>query len=195
VTLRIGQTTSGIVLVARGPFDLDDGLFVASHEADLFGGATQNWTVKALGASLVSISRVDFKIDRLHHIGLAIAAQATFSASDESVGVSGGPTAVGSVSTVSPNGTVQAQPESVDSAQAATGCMVNVCGASNGSSSTAQGGLVLLLAGVLVLAGAVVAVLVLMTRAKPRRPTVAAAARNPGPTPTGTGSEGQTPGR
>jgi hypothetical protein len=183
VTLRDGETSTGIALVAQGPFDLDDGLFVASHDANLFGGATQNWTIRALGASLASTSRIDLNIDRLHHVGRLLSAAATYSASDQSVGLTGGPTATGSVSTVSPNGTLQAQPETVASAQTAAGCIVNACGTATGTTPgpANRGGVELVAA--IVVVGAVGVALVLMTR--PKRPQRGSSRSVDGIAPTG----------
>jgi hypothetical protein len=185
VTLRNGMDSTGIVLVTHGPFDLDDGLFVASHDANLFGGATQNWTVRAVGPSLASMSRLDFQIDRLHHIGRLLASEATFSTSDQSVGTSGGPTAAGSVSNVTPNSTLQAQPELVTDAQAASNCLTGGCPGASPTSPAASGGMgVLLLA--LVAAVVVAAAVLVLARPKRRQPSPA-----PGVGPSRPSPEGQ----
>lgn len=136
ITLANGQTVPVIVLAWTGPFDNLDGMILVPHAYNLFGAAEQSYDSEELGAQTVATSSLDLYVDSNHHIHF-VAAAASYLAQDDTLATQSTATAkpVPAAST-SPT-TVQAQPESVATAQRASTCLVGGC--SSGPSASTPG--------------------------------------------------------
>lgn len=128
ITLANGMTVPAVGLVLTGPFDDLDGAILMPHDADLFGDGAHGWGADELGGETVFTSNVDVGMDGFHHVRF-VAASSAYSATDASLGSSAGMAPMGptpAATSASPT-YVQAQPESVATAQQRSGCLVSAC--------------------------------------------------------------------
>ncbi|MGA7923361.1 MAG: hypothetical protein WCA77_05240 [Thermoplasmata archaeon] len=138
VTLSNGQSVPRILLVITGPFEDADGIILIPHAYDIFGTASQPYAGASLGGAIATTAEIDFSIDHIHHVVRIVAAATSYQSSDSSVApteVTGSPSLS---SSAAPSATdVQAEPESVGQAQAASQCYVANCEVGTTSPSTA----------------------------------------------------------
>jgi hypothetical protein len=123
VTLSGGATAQRIDLAFTGPYNVSNGLFIVPGSAQVFGGATANWSVQVKTGATAFTAELDM-------ISTAAGArQVVSSATTWSLSTTTGSLAVipSGVST-SVVGRVQAQPEPVPYAQASSKCLLGPCG-------------------------------------------------------------------
>ncbi|HEV2166634.1 MAG TPA: hypothetical protein VGS23_06650, partial [Thermoplasmata archaeon] len=156
------------------------GLFLTEAEADLFGGGSSGWDVHGFASAQASTSAVDMVADGSAHTADLAAASTSTGLGSNSVGAatlqSSGGLTLQPQTPPSANESVQDQPESPQSAQQASQCLVSGCSASG--ASLGLSGLVLAGIAAAVVVALVGAVLVLVLR-RPRRPS-GPAGPNPG---------------
>ncbi|MCI4360042.1 MAG: hypothetical protein L3J95_06505 [Thermoplasmata archaeon] len=123
VTLSSGAKAQGIDLAFSGPYNVSNGLFIVPASAQVFGGATANWSVQVKTAA----SAFTVELDMVSTAGGARAVVS--SATTWSLSTTTGSLAV-IPSGVSTNvvGRIQAQPEPVPYAQATSKCLLGPCG-------------------------------------------------------------------
>ncbi|HUI38187.1 MAG TPA: hypothetical protein VLY85_00990 [Thermoplasmata archaeon] len=172
LTLKNGRTVTVITFAVGGPFEFRDGVFLAPAGSDLFSGPSPTWAVHEYGAPQANAAAADVVVDAAHHSALVEAASANVQAQATPLGTSTVATGTSTPLTTPPpttNSSLQAQPETVQVADAQSACLVSGCGsaASSGSSGTP------VLFGVLIGAAAVVVLVgvVAVLRMRPKRPT------------------------
>ncbi|HEY6238471.1 MAG TPA: hypothetical protein VIZ68_04725 [Thermoplasmata archaeon] len=151
IVLDNGRTVPVITLVWTGPFDNVDGIILVPHDFNMFGSGEHAWAADSLGSQAVSTANLDLTVDDSHHLQI-VAAASSFDSSDTSLATAATP--IAGPAPAAPSGAsasvVQAQPESVASAQQSSNCLVGQC--SGPAAKAGFGGLGLaLLVGLVVL--------------------------------------------
>ena len=186
VRLANGQTVPVIVLVTVGPFNALDGFVLLPGGYNLFGQGHHDWDGESAGLETVATGRLDVHLDaREHrlHVDAATSSYATDASGVTDVAPSSGVAAATPMA--GPTGSsptdVQAQPESVATAQQNAACLTGTC-ASSGS-QRAMGALVigLLIASAIAVVVGTVAVVEYRRWAARRRPPAGPPAIPAGP--------------
>ena len=170
-TLANGQNGTGILLAYQGPYDVAYGLFYAPQSSELFGGATQNWSVGVIYGTLTQTPKL--LIGELGTPGeyRVIGGTTTWSTSIRAVGVNRlsvnppGPLGV----SPTPSGSSVAQPEPVRYAQAVARCLLTSC-SGPAAPSPPVSGLSFPDWAIAIAAGAGAGLIVVGVRLRPRRP-------------------------
>jgi hypothetical protein len=121
LTLRNGEHTHILLLALSGPFDVFDGVIILPHMGDVFSGDVAAVGGQGLGfAPVATTSQVDYD-SGANHLGIAA------SASTFGPGVAGSvpSSALTTATTSTSGGQIQAQPESVPTAQACAASLVS----------------------------------------------------------------------
>lgn len=157
LTLRNGESTQVIVLGLEGPFEIHEGLLLVPGDSDLFAvGDHHAWDSSALGLAGFATDRVDV---RLVHGGFPRldAAASDYSAGASSIEPAQPPVRVGvAASPTGPSGLLQAQPESPQSAEQGSSCLLGNCPAAGPAPGAWGGSAAVAIILVAVLAGLVV---------------------------------------
>jgi hypothetical protein len=137
ITLSNGMTVPAIVLAISGPFDNIEGVILVPHGYEVFGSGHHDWDSHAPGAEAVATSRLDVAVDALHHRLQVVASASTYAGSDASLSSSSTVTAAGPGAPAPPStALVQAQPESVATAQHAASCLESSCSGTSGAAGS-----------------------------------------------------------
>ena len=170
-----GTSYPAINLTLGGPFALGEGVILVPASADLFGSATQNWTADQVGSAVVTMERLDVHPGSSYdgHLPI-IASGSSWVSSTAYSGVSEVPVGSGPLpaapapSAAAISTFIQAQPESVSSAQSDQHCLLTGigCGSPSGPVSPVRW---IVLAGVATVAVAVIA-MTLVARRRPPAP-------------------------
>ncbi len=152
ITLRNGQTVPALGITLSGPFDDHDGVILVPHDSDLFNGDDHLLGSHILGGETDFTSNVDVSIDGFHHLHV-VAAASNFGSDDSSLPTDAAATAGPAPAASAAPTYVQAQPESVASAQSASSCLVSACPAGSAAGLFGGGvGFVVAVIGLVVLA-------------------------------------------
>jgi hypothetical protein len=196
-TVVLGGTSyDAINLTVEGPFVLREGLVLLPAGANLFSGSASAWSSDQYGAATVSGSRLDVSNHLVSgHLGLAASAAWWRSGtSDPTAEVAGVPTNPAGANDSSAPTYVQAQPESAQQAQTDQQCLATGVGCPASSPGTPRGLFgVLVVAGVVGVAVALVAVGTFSRRRLPPPVYPNASLYPPGTAVTGGPGGGPTP--
>ena len=159
LTLANGAVTTAIAFAVQGPFHFREGLLLVPGSSDIFGRGDQSWAGYQNDSASAETSSVNFGA-AAPHVGF-LASATSYSPKTAS------PSAVGPVPSDSNGGAiVQAQPESVASAESGMTCLkVGSCpqvGEAAPGRTAGNGGAVLLIA--LIVTGVLVASAVVVRR-------------------------------
>ncbi|MCI4319268.1 MAG: hypothetical protein L3K23_03935 [Thermoplasmata archaeon] len=167
--LNDGALTSAVHLSITGPFDLREGILLVPLGADLFGGAGHDWSGAESSAETADTSALDLALHGVGHFGLLATATGY-------AGAVANPNQPGSTPSVTPSAApsgvqLQGQPESVQSAQQNSDCLVtSTCPGSGPPSALGRGTLGGLVVASLLTAAVVGLVLTIAARRRPVRP-------------------------
>lgn len=150
LTLRDGDVNHGVAIAITGPFELREGIVLVPGDLDLFASdATHPWDHDSLGATSFATDRIDIRPGHDHDLHLE-AADSNYAGGAASVMSTGSSTGLSpAASGAQPTGDLQAQPESVPTAQHSSDCLVGRCTAAAGPGLLSGGAGYLLLAGLL----------------------------------------------
>jgi hypothetical protein len=133
-TLVSGANVTDIELGFSGAFDVAEGFFATPVSADLFGGATGNWSVGVVVGTIARTTSMEILHGSSSRPYQIVGATTEWSSTLRVVGLGSGYKVV--LPPVSPtsSGNSQAQPEGVAYAQSQARCLVNACGGGTGGS-------------------------------------------------------------
>jgi hypothetical protein len=152
LSLANGQSTQVIGIEVVGPFEVHEGLLLVPPSLDIFSTGLHPWDDYGQGFASLRTDHADVSPDGLP----AAQAAASGYAGAASAVTPTGPATHPAAPSAGPAGEIQAQPESVATAQHDSACLVGTCGPASGGSAGGLAGVF----GLVVVAGLLAALVV-----------------------------------